>query len=128
MSQYRPGHITSQSEKCSPDQSHSGSQEDLTHLKKGGGIRSSFSHHHHHHNPSWNEHEMLESASLQPKVTGISPHEGPVQGGQRVVLRGKNFGENEDSVLKVIIADVDCTNSLEFFSSSMYAVEVFGML
>lgn len=55
---------------------------------------------------------------LQPQVTGVSPHEGPMQGGQRVVLRGSNLGESRQSVVKVLLADVDCTASLEYFSAS----------
>lgn len=58
------------------------------------------------------------ASALQPQVTGISPHEGPVQGGQRVVLRGCNLGDSRESVLKVMVADVDCTGSLEYFSPS----------
>lgn len=56
--------------------------------------------------------------SLRPQVTGVSPREGPVEGGQRVVLRGSNLGESKEDVVKVAIADVDCTSSLEFVSHS----------
>ena len=52
-----------------------------------------------------------------PRVTGISPKEGPLQGGQRVVLRGSNLGENREDILKVVVADVDCTSSLEYTSN-----------
>ena len=62
--------------------------------------------------------------SLQPQVTGISPHEGPVKGGERVVLRGSNLGDSKESVVRVIIADVDCTDTLEYFSPSMLNVQV----
>ena len=51
-----------------------------------------------------------------PEVTGISPREGPVGGGQRVVLRGSNLGECKEGVVRVVIADVDCTETLEYFS------------
>lgn len=64
--------------------------------------------------------------SLRPQVTGISPHEGPVQGGQRVVLRGSNLGNDKESVLKVLLADVNCTNSLEYFSPSKLLVKKFS--
>lgn len=57
--------------------------------------------------------------SLRPQVTGVSPREGPVEGGQRVVLRGSNLGESKEDVVKVLIADVDCTSSLEFASPCM---------
>ena len=57
-----------------------------------------------------------EKRSLTPEVTGISPREGPVEGGQRVVLRGSNLGEFKSDIVKVVIAGVDCTSSLEYFS------------
>ena len=53
---------------------------------------------------------------LMPDVTGISPREGPVEGGQRVILRGSCLGECKSDVVRVVIADVDCTESLEYFS------------
>lgn len=55
-------------------------------------------------------------ASLVPEVTGISPREGPVEGNQRVILRGSNLGEFKSDIVKVVIADVDCTSTLEYFS------------
>ena len=51
-----------------------------------------------------------------PEVTGISPREGSVDGNQRVVLRGSNLGESKSDVVKVMIAGVDCTSTLEYFS------------
>ena len=51
-----------------------------------------------------------------PEVTGISPREGPVEGNQRVVLRGSNLGESKSDVVRVVIAGVDCTSTLEYFS------------
>ena len=53
---------------------------------------------------------------LTPEVTGISPREGPVEGGQRVVLRGSCLGECKSDVVRVVIADVDCTETLEYHS------------
>ena len=55
---------------------------------------------------------------LMPQVTGISPREGPVAGGQRVVLRGSCLGESRRDVVKVVLAGVDCTESLEYHSPS----------
>jgi len=52
-----------------------------------------------------------------PQVTGISPKEGPLQGGQKVVLRGSNLGESREDVVKVVVADVDCTSTLEYTSN-----------
>jgi hypothetical protein len=57
-----------------------------------------------------------------PEVSGVSPNEGPVQGGQRVVLRGSYLGESRDDVMQVLVAGVDCTDSLEYFSPSKLAV------
>ena len=51
-----------------------------------------------------------------PEISGISPNEGSVEGGQRVILRGSNLGESKSDVVRVEIADVDCTDSLEYFS------------
>ncbi len=51
-----------------------------------------------------------------PEVSGISPSEGSVEGGQRVVLRGNNLGECKEDVIRVVLAGVDCTETLEFFS------------
>ena len=56
--------------------------------------------------------------SLHPVVTGVCPREGPVGGGQRVVLRGSNLGEDREDIVKVLIADVDCTRNMEYISSS----------
>ena len=52
-----------------------------------------------------------------PEVTGVSPNKGPVQGGQRVVLRGSYLGDGPQDVVQVLVAGVDCTASLEYFSS-----------
>ena len=60
--------------------------------------------------------EEKEKNPLMPEVTGISPREGPVEGGQRVVLRGSNLGEFKSDIVKVVIAGVDCTSTLEYFS------------
>ena len=58
--------------------------------------------------------------SQPPEVTGISPREGPVDGGQRVVLRGSCLGECKSDVVRVVIADVDCTETLEYLSPGKY--------
>lgn len=51
-----------------------------------------------------------------PSVTGVSPREGPMEGGQKVVLRGSNLGLCREDVLKVVVVDVDCTSTLEYVS------------
>lgn len=62
----------------------------------------------------------LSENPLAPEVTGISPREGPLEGGQRVILRGTCLGECTSDVLRVIIAGVDCTQSLEYHSQGEY--------
>ena len=54
--------------------------------------------------------------SLMPEVTGISPNEGPLEGNQRVILRGSNLGESRSDIVRIVVGDVDCTSSLEYFS------------
>ena len=56
-------------------------------------------------------------ATEVPEVTGVSPNEGPVEGGQRVVLRGSYLGVSREDIVQVLVAGVDCTSSLEYFSS-----------
>jgi len=51
-----------------------------------------------------------------PEVSGISPSSSPLEGGQRVVLRGSNLGECKEDVVRVLLAGVDCTKTLEYFS------------
>ena len=58
-----------------------------------------------------------------PEVSGVSPREGPVGGGQRVILRGSNLGECKEGVVRVVIADVDCTESLEYFSPGQHRLQ-----
>ncbi len=131
ISKYRPGVAMSLSERSSPMASRMGSQEDIS--RKG---RFSF----HRRTPSWskvnsdrpgadmepgNSPEAKKSPlrthenPLKPLVTGVSPREGPVQGETKVILRGSNLGDCKASVLKVILAGVDCTSSVEYFSSCM---------
>ena len=55
--------------------------------------------------------------STLPDVTGISPNEGPVGGGQRVILRGSNLGTSKEDVVRLVMADVDCTDTLEYYST-----------
>ena len=62
------------------------------------------------------EEEEEEEEGAVPEVTGVSPNKGPVQGGQRVVLRGSFLGESREDVVQVLVAGVDCTCSLEYFS------------
>lgn len=137
VSQYRPGHVVSLSEASSPVLSRMGSQEDMLNPGFKKGRRFSL----HRRTPSWNKGSAgitdsssnrskdvsaettpsihSESSVLDlPEVTGISPREGLVQGGQRVVLRGANLGESRSSVVRVVLGDVDCTSTLEYISPS----------
>ena len=57
-----------------------------------------------------------------PEVSGISPNEGAVEGGERVTLRGSHLGASPGDIKRVIIADVDCTETLEYFSPCEYTV------
>lgn len=59
---------------------------------------------------------VFKDESGLPEVTGVSPNEGPVGGGQRVVLRGSCLGESRADVMQVLVAGVDCTSQLEYFS------------
>ena len=52
-----------------------------------------------------------------PEVTGISPSEGSLEGGERVTLRGSNLGKSRLDVVRVVMAGVDCTHTVEYFSS-----------
>ena len=56
---------------------------------------------------------------LAPEVSGVSPNEGPLEGNQRVILRGSNLGESKSDVVRVVLAGVDCTKSLEYLSPGM---------
>ncbi len=70
--------------------------------------------------PSEVSEDSLQSSEIEspliPEVSGISPREGPVGGGQRVVLRGTCLGECRSDVLRVVIADVDCSDTIEYHS------------
>ena len=53
----------------------------------------------------------------RPEVSGVSPSDCPLEGGQRVIMRGSNLGDSKGDIVRVLVADVDCTSSLEYFSS-----------
>ena len=58
--------------------------------------------------------------SQVPDVSGISPSEGSTYGNERIVLRGTNLGESRTDIVKVLLVDVDCTKTVEYFSSGQY--------
>ncbi len=65
-----------------------------------------------------NYHTLLsDSSGLTPEVTGVSPSEGGMEGNERVILRGSNLGENKEDIVSVTVAGVDCTGTVEYYSS-----------
>lgn len=60
--------------------------------------------------------------SQLPDVSGISPSEGSTYGNERIVLRGTNLGESRSDIVKVLLVNVDCTKTVEYFSSGQYIV------
>lgn len=56
--------------------------------------------------------------SRRPEVTGISPNEGPVEGGTKVTIRGTNLGLSKQDVVGLFICGANVLGSLEFVSSS----------
>lgn len=61
---------------------------------------------------------------LVPEVTGISPSEGSIKGNERVILRGSNLGQTKEDILRVTIANVECLETLEYFSSGVLHVTI----
>jgi exocyst complex component 2 len=51
-----------------------------------------------------------------PKVTGLSPKEGPP--GTKIIIRGENFGNSANDLLSCIIGGVECFFQSEWQSSS----------
>ena len=62
----------------------------------------------------------LKNADNPPEVSGISPREASLSGGQRITLRGSNLGQSAQDVHKVMLVDVDCTESVEYISPGGY--------
>lgn len=56
--------------------------------------------------------------SKKPEVTGISPNEGPVEGGTKVTIRGTNLGLSKQDVVGLFVCGANVLGSLEFVSSS----------
>ena len=51
-----------------------------------------------------------------PEVSGVSPNEGRIDGGIKVTLRGTNLGTGPEDIKQVLLAGVDCTESVEYIS------------
>ena len=49
-----------------------------------------------------------------PEVSGVSPNEGSVDGGTKVTLRGTNLGTGPEDIKQVLLAGIDCTESVEY--------------
>lgn len=60
----------------------------------------------------------LTPAVVRPEVTGVSPCDGPALSSTRLVIRGSNLGRSRADIVLVTVAGVDCTESVEFESSS----------
>ena len=59
----------------------------------------------------------LDDNATPPEVTGISPSEGSLNGNERIILRGNNLGESRSDIVRIELVGVDCTGSMEYFSS-----------
>ena len=55
-----------------------------------------------------------------PEVTGISPKQASIEGGQKVILRGSNLGLSLEDVVKVVLVNIDCSENVEYVSSGKY--------
>lgn len=58
------------------------------------------------------------SVSTKPEVSGISPNEGPVEGGTKVTIRGTNLGLNREDVIGLFFCGANVLGSMEYISSS----------
>ncbi|XP_070542885.1 uncharacterized protein [Ptychodera flava] len=55
-------------------------------------------------------------ADNRPEISGLSPREGPVDGGTKITIRGRNLGESEDDIVKFTICGADCLANVEYDS------------
>jgi len=55
---------------------------------------------------------------INVQVTGVSPKEGPCEGGTRLVIRGSSLGRNKEDVVGLYVCGSNVLSSLEFASSS----------
>jgi len=53
-----------------------------------------------------------------PEVNGVSPNEGSIDGGTKVTLRGSHLGTGPEDIIQVLLAGVDCTENVEYLSTS----------
>ena len=51
-----------------------------------------------------------------PEVSGVSPNEGRIDGGIKVTLRGTNLGTGPDDIKQVLLAGINCTETVEYIS------------
>lgn len=51
-----------------------------------------------------------------PKVTGLSPKEGPP--GTRIIIRGENLGVSPNDLMSITICGVECVYQAEWQSAS----------
>ncbi|KAI6649129.1 hypothetical protein LOD99_6848 [Oopsacas minuta] len=60
---------------------------------------------------------MISDQLMPPEVTGLGPRQATLRGDVQITLRGNYLGISRDDVIRVGVAGVDCTHSLEYFSS-----------
>ena len=54
----------------------------------------------------------------KPSISGISPNQGPISGGTRITIRGRNLGVDKADVVGLHICGANCLGSLEYESAS----------
>ncbi|ESO10880.1 hypothetical protein HELRODRAFT_137950, partial [Helobdella robusta] len=53
-----------------------------------------------------------------PQVSGVSPKEGPLNGGTKLTIRGQNLGRNKEDVIGLYVCGSNVLSSLEYISSN----------
>lgn len=57
-------------------------------------------------------------ATITPEITGLSPKCGPVSGGTRITLRGRNLGNCLEDIMSLSVCGCDLLSTLEYHSSA----------
>ena len=60
----------------------------------------------------------LDTTGKVPIIHSVTPIEGPIEGGTRVRIEGKNLGLSKADIMELLICEVDHTDYVEFESSS----------
>ena len=53
-----------------------------------------------------------------PEIHSVSPSEGPIQGGTRLTIEGKNLGLSKADIMELLICEVDHADYVDYESSS----------